>query len=170
MNFTRLELSAEKYMQKGNGTFTQYVQVTSDQPCLVFVTMTQKMDGFTSLPVTSWGSRYAVVTHCERARGLCQIVVVANQQAKVVIQLPAQDKTSVSWTNTLNPAAKEDLTLTLNAYEIYQLQRGYDLTGATITSDVPIGVLSGSARSTVGPRHAGGGVHGATSAHSSARY
>ncbi|KAH9507894.1 hypothetical protein Btru_053137, partial [Bulinus truncatus] len=74
------------YMMQGQGQFSRYVRLTAVFNFGVHVTTTEKMDGFTSLPVESWGTQYLAVTYCKAGDGKCQIIIIANQNAEGVLR------------------------------------------------------------------------------------
>ncbi|XP_055893219.1 serine-rich adhesin for platelets-like isoform X1 [Biomphalaria glabrata] len=138
------------FMMKGEGRFNQVIHLSSSMAFGVHVITTEKMDGYTSLPVESWGNHYLAVTYCKPGIAKCQLVLMASQYTEIRLTLMAQDSNTISVMDTQSPAAAEDLTINLEPGQVYQVQRLYDITGAVIHANVSVGVLSGSAGTPVG--------------------
>ncbi len=147
----------------GEGVQRKGIEIFSTRPISVygFSSKQQTSDGYLALPVSSWGTSYVTANykldHYDRQipdnemdsiprRG--EFAVIASEDNTVVTVYPS--------TMTLTKVAKGNAyTKTLRKGDIFQVQdggsyRGYsDITGSIVTSNKPVGVLSGHVRTAV---------------------
>ncbi|KAK0062063.1 semaphorin-5A [Biomphalaria pfeifferi] len=106
---------------------------------------------FVALPVSSWGRKYYAVT----LRHVPTLQIIANQQARVLLDISlhgAERDQASHFVQFLNIRLKhgDRKTLHLNRYEAYDISScdnfKSSLSGTKITSDVPVGAVSGSCR------------------------
>ncbi|XP_035824682.1 uncharacterized protein LOC101854856 [Aplysia californica] len=147
--------NSDDYMTVGTRITDKVALISSSDDIGLLVVTSNKMDGFTPLPVSSWGVFYVVVTHCVFRDEICQIVVVASKDADVTVDIPMEHQGTL--TSQRSYKTQENLTNSLTAGQAWQIQRRVDLTGTTITSNVPVGVLAGAATAHVGNNETQGG-------------
>ncbi len=152
----------------------------ADQPVVVYCYFVSKFgaEGWTPIPVEAWGKEY----HAAARPGEIISDVRPGTQLKYrktnkgapaeILVIAAFDDTHI----TINPTGRLDnfpqtVNVRLNAFEAYQVQSyvdtltsrinppQVDLGGTQITSDKPIGVISGNTRAQVVP-HDDNGVSG----------
>lgn len=142
------------------------VKVESEHPIILYCAMvtTQGMEAWTPIPVDRWGMEYhtASVPH-EIVRDFVEATdtqVTGNPKGAPaeILVIAAHDNTLVTFTPPPLVMFRENpsRTITLNAGEAFQVQSlaqvdelggaESDIAGTMITSDKPIGVLSGNTR------------------------
>lgn len=146
----------------GEGVFRNGIEIQSDRPVCVYCYSSKlhTSDGYLALPLESWGREYVSANFdLDQYRpttgdSLCTLIPRRGEFAIIA----SEDNTQVNVypaTQTLESRGARLLTRTLMKGEIYQVQdggwlRGYtDLTGSVISSDKPVGVLSGHMRAAV---------------------
>ncbi len=143
----------------GEGVFKKGIEITSTSPVSVYCysSRPETSDGYLALPVDSWGTQYLTAnykvdsyTYDGRGDSLCTVYPRGGEFAIIA----AFDSTRV----TVYPKTRTYQVTTgsvskiLMKGEIYQLQdggfvRGWsDLTGSVVTSDKPVGLLTGHVR------------------------
>ncbi|GAB5465173.1 MAG: hypothetical protein Kapaf2KO_06090 [Candidatus Kapaibacteriales bacterium] len=136
------------------------LRIKSKHPVLVYVYShyTHSMDSYAALPIDQWGTEYTAVSmpidnydyqgntldYTTPRKG--QVVFIANEDNTNVTFNPSDDLDS-------NFEKDKNWTITLRANQVFSIEPSSaqvlsgDITGTTITSDKPIGVLSGHNRS-----------------------
>jgi hypothetical protein len=151
----------------GEGVFNKGIEVEAVHPISVtcFSSTMQSSDGYQALPVSQWGTEYVsanyVLDHytnisndTTRPEYFCQIYPRGGEFT-VIAAFDSTIVTIVPSTKTKTAAAGGVVTRTLKRGEIFQVQDGgtqrgqSDLTGSRITSNKPVGLLSGHMRAAV---------------------
>ncbi|MEO5931430.1 MAG: T9SS type A sorting domain-containing protein [Candidatus Kapaibacterium sp.] len=144
------------------------IRLTADQPIVVYCyfATAQSCEAWTPLPVEMWGTSYnlagvdgGVVKDIGKA-GLLNVPFTNSPAPAEALIIAAHDDTHVTIHARSNMfAGSPSMTLTLREHQAYQVQSLVDtnvfatsqisLAGISITSDKPIGVLSGNTRALV---------------------
>ncbi len=141
-------------------------EITSDEPVIVycyFMTMSGS-EAYAPLPVEQWGKIYTLTsyrtTSVIRRSDPSEEDYVGRPAPVQVILVGAEDGTTVKLTPGIFAAAKMPLFVPLNAGQALLLNGlsssanytdNEDITGTVVTSDKPIGILSGTTRSSLAP-------------------
>ena len=144
------------------------IEITSDVPITVYGFSSQKhtSDSYSAIPVANWGKEYYVMSmpndrysiNKPPATRQDSIRDLTPRQSEFLI-MAAYDNTTVSFTPTAlthkGKQAGRTYTITLDEGESYMVQsyplgRGMgDLSGTKVTSDKPIGLISGHQRTSI---------------------
>jgi len=131
------------------------IEVTADQPILVYClsSSTYTSDAYSAIPTLHWGREYMVVSMPNTTWGYDEFVRTGE-----FLLIGSEDNTLVTYIPNAkterNYDVAEPVYIRLNKGETYLVRStpdedtGNDLTGTHITSDKPIGVLSGHVRTT----------------------
>ncbi len=150
----------------GEGVYRKGIEIIATHPVCVYCysSKPQTSDGYLALPVDVWGTEYVSANYsldhysirpginwldsvCQVSKRRGEFMIIASEDNTQVNVIPA--------TPTLESGASRLLTRTLMKGDVYQVQdggevRGYsDLTGSVITSNKPVGLLSGHMRAGV---------------------
>lgn len=145
----------------GEGVYRKGIEIVSDRPICVYCYSSKPLtsDGYMALPVSSWGMQYVTANYnldhytvdpfdttvdnnCRSVPRRGEFAVIASENNTAVTVYPS--------TPTLTGAGM--ITQVLNKGEILQIQDGgtirgrTDITGSVVTSDKPVGLLSGHMR------------------------
>ena len=163
------------YEMIGEGVFQHGIEiVSSDKPITVTVYngKSTTSDGYLAIPVNSWGTQYvsacyyvdqyregARILDCYQTPRPGEFAVIASEDSTIVNVAPS--------TQTLgNVRYGQIARVMLHKGQIYQVQDGgeqmrsirnqivgTDLTGSVITSNKPVGLLSGHVRTSIANEH-----------------
>lgn len=163
------------YEMIGEGVFRYGIEVTSNRPVSVTAYNSKDMtsDGYLALPVSSWGTQYISACYyvdqydydstdwlgCFAVPRRGEFAVIASEDNTMVNVVPST-KTVGNINNPAGIARGQVARVLLNRGDILQIQDGgenrrlggdpgTDLTGSVITSDKPVGLISGHVRSGV---------------------
>ena len=107
-------------------------------------------DAYLALPTDVLGQEYYLVTWYPPSRQTEMMMVGINDTTTVQIQLPSAIGGNTITYNGATYGAGDTITDTLDRFDTLQLVSSGDLTGAYVTSDKPIGVLSGNQKTKIG--------------------
>jgi len=149
-----------RYECVGEGVFNNGIEITAEHPISVYCysSRPQTSDGYLALPTNAWGTQYVSANHgvdyytydpTQPGDSICAIYPRGGEFAIIA----AEDNTQVTvYPTTRTYREQRSVTKVLMKGQIYQLQDGgfirgaTDLTGSVITSDKPVGLLSGHVR------------------------
>lgn len=152
-----------RYECVGEGVFNNGIEIKSDLPISVYCYSSRPMtsDGYLALPVDAWGTQYLTANHYvdhythipdSDADSICNVYPRGGEFAIIA----AEDNTQVTvYPKTRTYREVGLVTKTLMKGQMYQLQDGgqfrgvTDLTGSVVTSDKPVGLLSGHVRTAI---------------------
>ena len=100
-------------------------------------------EGFLGLPVETLGTYYIVSTFAAVISAAVQIVAKEdNTEVSIKLRLPSQGR--VQYGDGKFYRDGQDINVTLNDLDVFQVLADSDLTGTTVTSSKPIAVFSGN--------------------------
>ena len=133
---------------------TAAVEVTADADIGLYGMYTddESCDGFLALPVDALDTEYYVMSYDQGGSRLSEFVVMAEQAATLVtITLPEAGPQLRFTYNTVEYKSGDTFSVTLNSFEVFQVQSAGELSGTKILATKRVGVISGSVRSAVAP-------------------
>jgi len=156
---------SRQYECTGEGVFRKGIEITSDRPVSIYCYNGQyaTADGYLALPIDAWGTQYLAASYPvdfypanpTDQSYLCLTWPRGGELAAIA----AEDSTIVSvypkTMTLLGLPAGRPYTKVLARGDIFQVQDGgsvpgfSDLTGSTIVSNKPIGLLSGHVRTSL---------------------
>ncbi|XP_056004586.1 IgGFc-binding protein-like [Ostrea edulis] len=135
----------------GNSKVPNAVHVKADDDVVIYAVNKEKYsnDAYLGVPVDVLGTEYYAVTFYPPTQQ-CELMIVGVEDGTTVtIKFPASMQQSVTW-NGQSYAAGDTLTGTVDRFDTWQLISKGDLTGAYITSDKNVGVISGNKKTRIG--------------------
>lgn len=160
----------------GEGVFSKGIEIISSEPISVYCYSSRlhTSDGYLALPVTSWGTEYLTANYyldyytplpnTSFRDTLCKLLPRGGEFAIIA----SEDNTNVSVyprTRTVTSRGAPVITRRLMKGDIFQVQDGgsirggSDITGSQISSDKPVGVISGHMRAGVSYHYDSGKDH-----------
>ena len=110
----------------------------------VFVTRKNYTEGFLPLYTTQLGGEYYVSTFCEFG-GICQFSITAlGSRTHVSLEIPDSVPEITFCVGDTLFRSKRDTNLTLNRWEVLQIESANDLTGTHIVTDRDVVVMAGA--------------------------
>uniref|UniRef100_K1PPW7 Hemicentin-1 n=1 Tax=Magallana gigas TaxID=29159 RepID=K1PPW7_MAGGI len=127
------------------------IHVLADDDVVIYAVNKEKYsnDAYLGVPVDVLGKEYYAVTYYPPSQQCELLIVGVEDSTTVTIKFPAIMQQTVTW-NGQTYAAGSTLTGTVDRFDTWQLTSKGDLTGAYITSDKNVGVISGNKKTKIG--------------------
>lgn len=127
------------------------IHVLADDDVVIYAVNKEKYsnDAYLGVPVDVLGKEYYAVTYYPPSQQCELLIVGVEDSTTVTIKFPAIMQQPVTW-NGQTYAAGSTLTGTVDRFDTWQLTSKGDLTGAYITSDKNVGVISGNKKTKIG--------------------
>ena len=122
------------------------VESSSSISAVAHCRMKWSNSAFQSLPISSLGNEYFIITYCEAAY-LCSFVVLATDTSTLVTIDLGNNANYTFLYNGNSFSNGHTVTDTLDALEAIQIQAAGDLSGTNVRANKPIAVFSGNDRS-----------------------
>ena len=136
----------------GSEIANKSVHIVSDENILVqvFIHTKDHIEGYLAIPVDRLGYRYQISTFCA-VGGYCQIAVAATHAntTQVYLQFPLSVPEIVFCVGKLFFRSKRDRYVTLEKYDVLQIETATDITGTYIVADRPIAVIAATRNLTI---------------------
>ncbi|KAL3880041.1 hypothetical protein ACJMK2_032313 [Sinanodonta woodiana] len=122
------------------------VKSTTDIVVIGLNFVSYSTDAFLAFPTYALGSDYFIVTCCTDVDDVCQFSIVSTgNNNTIMLTLPMRNITFLQPINhTAVYSGGENITITLQKYEVFFTQSKHDLTGIRIRSTYPVLVSSGN--------------------------
>ncbi|KAL9950782.1 hypothetical protein ACROYT_G043342 [Oculina patagonica] len=120
------------------------IRITGDEPISVqgLSILSNAGEGFLGLPVETLGTHYIVSTFAVVINAVLQVVAKEdNTEVSINLRLPQNGRVRYGEVTYYNG---QDINVTLNDLDVFQVLADSDLTGTTVTSSKPIAVFSGN--------------------------
>ena len=140
----------------GSGKSTKAILVSATDEVVVYGVNKEgsSTDGYLALPTDVIGTSYYLTTMAPPSDYPSELMVVGVEDGtSITIRFGPNTGLNVTY-NAQNYYKNDQLTISLNSYECFQLQSRYDLTGTYVTSTKVVSMFSGNALVNVGG-HAG---------------
>ena len=135
----------------GSQKVSNGIHILADDDVVIYAVNKEKFsnDAYLGVPVDVLGREYYAVTFYPPSQQCEMLIVGVEDSTSVTIKFPSIMQSPVTW-NGQTYGAGSTLTGTVNRFDTWQLKTTGDLTGAYITSDKNIGVISGNKKTRIG--------------------
>ncbi|KAK3096144.1 hypothetical protein FSP39_023688 [Pinctada imbricata] len=136
----------------GDSLDSKAILITADDEVVMYGVNKERYsnDAYLALPTDVLGTEYYSVTWYPPTLQTELMVVGVNDTTTVTIVLPSGlGGNTVSW-NGVNYGAGDTITQVVNRFDTWQITSSGDLTGAYVTSDKIIGLISGNKKTRIG--------------------
>ncbi|XP_072331331.1 uncharacterized protein [Scyliorhinus torazame] len=142
------------HMLSGNQITNKAITVTSDEDIslVVLIGKSKTYDTFLTLPFTSFGTKYYIITYPVDGLHSIKQFAIVNSNEQVLITITVSGSLIFNGTQFTDT---ERFSFALRPNEVIQFQSDEDLTGTKVESTKPVAVFSGEKCTNVPPNNCG---------------